>query len=217
MSQLPLGMDMLKQFWSSAAVPSANAGAAATVSPFPPISPAMSPFTQTTTPALGDALTQYMMPTLDVAELDRRMADLKTVLQWMELNTNLLRGNLHTLELQRNTIATIAGMMAHPSVNAQTTKVQTTDAQAAGSKDNTESKSTEPAAAPWLAAWQQMMQQGAELTKSNLASAHASAASASGSKPAKAKAPAPSPAPKVAATKDAATKPSSKANPRQAK
>ena len=214
MSQLPLGMDMLKQFWSSAAVPSANVGAAATVSPFPPISPAMSPFTQTTTPALGDALTQYMMPTLDVAELDRRMADLKTVLQWMELNTNLLRGNLHTLELQRNTIATIAGMMAQPSAHVQTTKAKATDAQATDSKG---AKNSEPAAAPWLAAWQQMMQQGTELAKSNLASAHASAASASGSKPAKAKAPAPSPASKVAATKDAATKPSSKANPRQAK
>ena len=48
-----------------------------------------------------------MTPTIDPAELDKRIADLKTVEQWLVLNLNLLRGSIQALELQRATLASL--------------------------------------------------------------------------------------------------------------
>ncbi|MCX7901887.1 MAG: hypothetical protein N2483_06295 [Burkholderiaceae bacterium] len=48
-----------------------------------------------------------LAPTLDVAELDKRIADLRAVEQWLALNANMLRATIQTLEVQRNTIATL--------------------------------------------------------------------------------------------------------------
>lgn len=50
-----------------------------------------------------------MTPTIDPAELDKRIADLKTVEQWLVLNLNLLRGSIQALELQRATLASLQG------------------------------------------------------------------------------------------------------------
>ena len=103
-----------------------------------------------------------MSPTFDVVELDRRMADLKTVLHWMEINTGLLRSNLHALELQRNTIATLQNMMSQAAGSPQAATV------AGDSKP----EAANPAA-PWMAAWQQMMSASANLanTKHTIAPA----------------------------------------------
>jgi len=46
-------------------------------------------------------------PTLDVAELDKRIADLRAVEQWLNLNLSMLRTTVQSLEVQRNTIATL--------------------------------------------------------------------------------------------------------------
>ncbi len=48
-----------------------------------------------------------MTPTLDPEELDKRIADLKTVEQWLMLNLNLVRGSVQTLELQRATLSSL--------------------------------------------------------------------------------------------------------------
>jgi hypothetical protein len=68
---------------------------------------------------LAQAIPSMMMPTLDVAELDKRIADLRAVEQWLALNANMLRATIQTLEVQRNTIATLktlgAGMFAPPA------------------------------------------------------------------------------------------------------
>jgi len=48
-----------------------------------------------------------MTPTLDPEELDKRIADLKTIEQWLMLNLNLLRGSVQTLELQRATLSSL--------------------------------------------------------------------------------------------------------------
>jgi len=53
------------------------------------------------------ALPQMITPTLDVEEMDRRIADLKAVEQWLNLNMNMLRTTIQTLEVQRNTVATL--------------------------------------------------------------------------------------------------------------
>ncbi|MCX7202333.1 MAG: hypothetical protein NTV17_08640 [Burkholderiales bacterium] len=41
-----------------------------------------------------------LVPTLDVDELDKRIADLKAVEQWLNLNVSMLHGTIQGLEIQ---------------------------------------------------------------------------------------------------------------------
>lgn len=52
-------------------------------------------------------LPNAVAPTADLDELDKRIADLKAVEQWLQLNANMLRGTIQGLEVQRGTIATL--------------------------------------------------------------------------------------------------------------
>lgn len=53
----------------------------------------------------GGALPSMLMPTLDVKELEKRIADLRSVENWLNLNLNLLRTTIQGLEMQRSTLA----------------------------------------------------------------------------------------------------------------
>ena len=44
-------------------------------------------------------------PTMDVDELDKRIADLKAVEQWLNVNLSMLKGTIQALEIQRGTLA----------------------------------------------------------------------------------------------------------------
>jgi hypothetical protein len=150
--QFPQGMDFLKQFWAHGAnAPTAN--------------PAASP-----TPALQQVMGQYLMPTFDLEELDKRMTDLRTVLQFMELNTNMLRQSLQALEVQRNTLATLKSM-SQPKTEA--------------AKDDASNPS-----APWMAAWQGMMQNAQATVAAAAKAAETTMPAAPAAKKAAAKAPA---------------------------
>ncbi|MBV7538395.1 hypothetical protein KW842_21710 [Duganella sp. sic0402] len=52
------------------------------------------------------------VPTLSVEELDKKINDLKAVEAWLNLNTNMLRGSIQALEVQRDTIATLKSVGA---------------------------------------------------------------------------------------------------------
>ena len=52
---------------------------------------------------LPDSLT----PTMDLDEIDRRIADLKVVEQWLTMNLGMLRSSIQGMEIQRGTIAAI--------------------------------------------------------------------------------------------------------------
>lgn len=56
---------------------------------------------------LPQALPNMIAPTLDLAELDKRIADLRAVEQWLQLNEAMLRTTIQSLEVQRATIATL--------------------------------------------------------------------------------------------------------------
>ena len=63
-----------------------------------------------------------LAPTIDVGELDKRIADLRAVEKWLELNASMLRTTIQTLEVQRATIATlkgISGAMLAPMMASQ--------------------------------------------------------------------------------------------------
>ena len=57
--------------------------------------------------SLPQSLPTMLTPTLDLGELDKRIADLRAVEQWLNLNTSMLRTTIQSLEVQRNTIATL--------------------------------------------------------------------------------------------------------------
>jgi len=55
--------------------------------------------------ATGGPLPSMMMPTMDIKELDKRIADLRSVEHWLTLNQGMLRTTIQGLELQRESIA----------------------------------------------------------------------------------------------------------------
>jgi hypothetical protein len=56
------------------------------------------------------AMSQWIAPTLDPAELDKRIGDLRTVQFWLEQNAKLIATSIQALEVQRMTLATLQTM-----------------------------------------------------------------------------------------------------------
>jgi hypothetical protein len=52
-------------------------------------------------------------PTLSIEDLDKKIADLKAVEAWLNVNVAMLRGTVQALEVQRGTIATLKSMGAN--------------------------------------------------------------------------------------------------------
>jgi hypothetical protein len=88
------GVEMMRRMWGLTGLPQV-----------PPLAtPAgIAQFAQ----GLPQALPSMITPTLDIGELDKRIADLRAVEQWLNLNATMLRTSIQTLEVQRNTIATL--------------------------------------------------------------------------------------------------------------
>ncbi len=84
-------IDMVKKIWGVTGLPTL------------PSPSGMVQFAQN----LPQALPSMIAPTLDVEEIDKRIADLRAVEQWLNLNVNMLRTAIQSLEVQRNTIATL--------------------------------------------------------------------------------------------------------------
>lgn len=53
-----------------------------------------------------------MAPPMSVEDLDKKIADLKAVETWLNLNLSMLRGTIQTLEIQRGTMVTLRSMSA---------------------------------------------------------------------------------------------------------
>lgn len=50
------------------------------------------------------------MPSLSVEEINKKITDLKTVASWLDLNMNMLRATIQTLEVQSATLSTLQTM-----------------------------------------------------------------------------------------------------------
>jgi hypothetical protein len=59
---------------------------------------------------MGFSLPGMVTPTLDVDELDKRIADMKAVENWLKMNLNSLQMATQGLEMQRATIAAMQAM-----------------------------------------------------------------------------------------------------------
>jgi hypothetical protein len=60
----------------------------------------------------GMSIPGMAAPTLSVDELDKKIADLKAVEAWLNVNVSMLRGTIQALEIQRGTISTLKSMGA---------------------------------------------------------------------------------------------------------
>jgi hypothetical protein len=56
------------------------------------------------------AMSQWVAPTLDPEELDKRIQELKTVQFWLEQNAKLMATTIQALEVQRMTLSTFKSM-----------------------------------------------------------------------------------------------------------
>ncbi|MCK6428538.1 MAG: alginate biosynthesis protein AlgP [Burkholderiaceae bacterium] len=109
MSSLPFGnavgegFDLMKKMWGMTGLPGIpNPGNLAQMAT-----------------RLPQALPNMIAPTLDIDELDKRIADLRAVEQWLQLNAAMLRTTIQSLEVQRATIATlkqVSGAMLSPMI-----------------------------------------------------------------------------------------------------
>jgi len=111
---------------------------------------------------MGLPMPGMVAPTLDMDAVEKKITDLKSVENWLNLNLNMLRLSIQGLEMQKNTLVAMKAMQAAPA-----------DTGAPSAKN----------AFPDPAAWWSMMQQAA----ASAAAANPAAAKPTEAAPAKAK------------------------------
>lgn len=82
----------------------------------------------------------WVAPTLNVEELDKRIEELKNVQFWLEQNSRALSATIQALEVQKMTLATLKGMNFNLGDVANAFKLKAADSVA-----NTVTKATEKA------------------------------------------------------------------------
>jgi hypothetical protein len=70
---------------------------------------------------------QWVAPTLDPAELERRIEELRTVQFWLEQNARMLGVTIQALEVQRMTLGTLKGMNVSMTDLSEALKVRVPD------------------------------------------------------------------------------------------
>ena len=86
-------------------------------------------------------------PTVDLEELDKRIADLKAVEQWLTVNMSMLQGTIQALEIQRGTIATLKAFGAPVAAAAPATQAIASALARAARPQAAASEPTAPGAA----------------------------------------------------------------------
>ena len=71
---------------------------------------------------------QWIAPTLDPAELDKRIEELRTVQFWLEQNARMLSATIQALEVQRMTLSTLKTMNLPVADVAEAFKIRTSPA-----------------------------------------------------------------------------------------
>ncbi len=79
-------------------------------------------------PNLGN----WVAPTLNVEELDKRISELKSVQFWLDQNATALKATIQALEVQKMTLATLKGMNFNMGDVANAFKLKVADTVAGG-------------------------------------------------------------------------------------
>ena len=88
-------------------------------------------------PNLGN----WVAPTLNVEELDKRIDELKTVQFWLDQNATALKATIQALEVQKMTLATLKGMNFNFGDVANAFKLKAADSMMSGMQKVTEKAS----------------------------------------------------------------------------
>jgi peptidoglycan hydrolase CwlO-like protein len=64
---------------------------------------------------MGLPMPGMVAPTRDIDAVEKKIADLKSVENWLNLNLNMLRLSIQGLEMQRNTLAAMKVMQPAPA------------------------------------------------------------------------------------------------------
>jgi len=64
---------------------------------------------------MGLPMPGMVAPTLDLDAVEKKISDLKSVENWLNLNLNMLRLSIQGLEMQRNTLAAMKAMQPGPA------------------------------------------------------------------------------------------------------
>ena len=77
-------------------------------------------------------LSNWIAPTLNVEELDKRITELKAVHFWLDQNSKALGATIQALEVQKMTLATLQGMNFNMGDVANALKLKTAETVATG-------------------------------------------------------------------------------------
>jgi hypothetical protein len=83
-------------------------------------------------------LSNWITPSLNVEELDKRLEELKAVHFWLDQNSKALGATIQALEVQKMTLATLKGMNFNLGDVANAFKLRAADSVAAGVQKVTE-------------------------------------------------------------------------------
>ena len=75
-------------------------------------------------------------PTMSVADLEKRIAELRTVEQWLNLNLGMLRTSIQTLEVQKGTLQALSSLSALMSPDAAQAAMGSSPGHAAAGPDS---------------------------------------------------------------------------------
>jgi hypothetical protein len=78
---------------------------------------------------------QWVAPTLDPAELDKRIGELRTVHYWLEQNARMLAATIQALEVQRMTLSTLQSMNVQMSELGESLKIKPASVPVRGGAD----------------------------------------------------------------------------------
>jgi hypothetical protein len=98
----------------------------------------------TALPGIG----QWVAPTLDPAELEKRISELRTVQYWLEQNARMLAATIQALEVQRMTLSTLKTMNVQMGDLGESLKVKFPTAAASTASPEAAPKAAAKAAAP---------------------------------------------------------------------
>ncbi|MEP7139069.1 MAG: PhaM family polyhydroxyalkanoate granule multifunctional regulatory protein [Caldimonas sp.] len=127
---------------------------------------------------------QWVAPTLDPAELEKRIGELKTVQFWLEQNARMLSATIQALEVQRMTLSTLKTMNVQMGDLRETLKIKSPAMAAAADDDAVASTPAKKSAAkPGNAVdpmqwWSALTNQFAQLATSAMKDTAADAAKA---------------------------------------
>lgn len=114
-----------------------------------------------------------IQPTLDPAELEKKIGELKSVESWLKLNLSMLSSTIQGMEVQLATISTLQQFMAantKSSPTASPTEIKTESKKTETPSKASETPATQPSADAAQAWWNMLTQQFGQIAEVTSAS-----------------------------------------------